>query len=178
MARKISAKRRFEAIWDAVWEADKDSETQRSAPTQEEDSSEAAKVLVRKFRKPLRMAFKKARLDIRNDLHRMAVLLVLASVVYGGRGPGQPKKWSKKKYRRLLEDIATIKAEHPDFTELKCCEHLINKRRNRRYNNVDNAKTLMRVLQTAKSSHKDAQLTAEERDGAVATHLTNVLKKR
>ena len=32
MARKISAKRRFEAIWDAVWEADKDSETQRSAP--------------------------------------------------------------------------------------------------------------------------------------------------
>ena len=74
MARKISAKRRFEAIWDAVWEEDKDSETQRSAPTQEEDSSEAAKVLVRKFRKPLRMAFKKARLDIRNDAHRLWVL--------------------------------------------------------------------------------------------------------
>ena len=53
MARKRSAKRRFEAIWDTVWEADKDSETQRSAPTEEEDSSEAAKVLARKFRRPL-----------------------------------------------------------------------------------------------------------------------------
>ena len=63
------------------------------------------------------MAFKKARLDIGNDVHRMVVLLALASAVYGRKGPGRQKKWSKKKYRRLLERIAKIKAEHPGFTE-------------------------------------------------------------
>jgi hypothetical protein len=164
MARKISAKRRFEAIWDAVWEADKNSETTQSAPTEDEDSPEAAKALAQKFRKPMRIAFKKARLDIGNDVHRLLVLSTLASAVYRGRGPGQPKRWTKRKLRRFRKRISEIQAEHPNDTEEACCERLLRKTKKHRYNKVDNAKTLRRVLQTAKQLDQDAQLVAAVND--------------
>jgi hypothetical protein len=160
MARKISAKRRFEAIWEAAWEADKNSETQQSAPTEDEDTLEAAKVLAQKLRKPIRMAFKKARLDFGNDGHRVFVLATLALAVYAGRGPGQPKRWTKRKLRRFRKRISEIQAEYPNDKEEACCERLLSKSKKHRYNKVHNAKTLRRVLQTAKRLDQDAQLVA------------------
>jgi hypothetical protein len=164
MARKISAKRLFEKMWERAWEADKNSETQQSAPTEDEDSPKVAKVLEQIFRKPTRMAFKKAKLDIGNDGHRMWVLSTLAFAVYGGRGPGQPKRWTKRKLRRFRKRISEIQAEHPNDTEEACCERLLRKTKKHRYNKVDNAKTLRRVLQTAKQLDQDAQLVAAVND--------------
>jgi hypothetical protein len=178
MARKVSAKGRFEAIWDAVWEGDKNSETQRSTPTKDEDSSEAAKLLAQKFRKPMRMAFKKARLDIENDDHRVLVLSTLASAVYGRRGPGQPKRWTKRKLRRFQKRISEIQAEYPNDKEEACCKRLLRKTKNHRYNKVDNAKTLRRVLQTAKRLDRDAQLVATAvNDKAAVSDLIKMSSK-
>lgn len=77
-----------------------------------------------------------------------------------------------------MQDIAKVKTKYPHDMELKCCERLIKDSPHCRYNNVDNAKTLRRVLQTAKRLQKDAQLIAAVRNGAATTDLTNALKKR
>lgn len=122
------------------------------------------------------MAFKKARLDIGNDVHRMAVLVVLASVVYGRRDPGQPKKWSGKKLRRLRSDVDAIKAKHPEESELDCCKRLEKESGKSRYDLKPT--TLLRLLQRAKRLDKDAQLLVSLRDDdAVATDLINQLKE-
>jgi hypothetical protein len=178
MARKISAKRRFEEIWERGWEGDKNSEPQQSAPTDDEDSPKAAKVWAQILSKPMRMAFKKARLDIENDDHRVLVLSTLAFAVYGGRGPGQPKRWTKRKLRRFRKRISEIQAEYPNDKEEACCERLLRKEKNHRYNKVDNAKTLRRVLQTAKRLDQDAQLVAAAvNDKAAVSDLMKMSRK-
>jgi hypothetical protein len=75
MVRKISAKSRFEANWEKMHDA---RTTSSSALSEEEASSKTIKQLVREFRRPVRTAFKKARLDIRNDYHWKILLLTLA----------------------------------------------------------------------------------------------------
>jgi hypothetical protein len=77
-----------------------------------------------------------------------------------------------------VKEIAKIKTKNPHDGELKCCERLIEESSDRHYNDVDNAKTLRRVLQTAKRLHKDAQLLPAVRDDAIATDLTSALKER
>ena len=113
MAGRYPLKDFLRKMWERAGEADKNSETQQSAPTDDEDLPVAAKVLGQILSKSMRMAFKKARLDIENDDHRLLVLSTLAFAFYGRRGPGQPKRWTKRKYHRLLGRIARIKAEHP-----------------------------------------------------------------
>jgi hypothetical protein len=76
----------------------------------------------------------------------------------------------------LLQDIAMIKAQHPNETEEECCKLLI-KMHDGKYRKVENKKTLRRVLQTAKRLEQDKQLLVSMGDGLV--HDTKeALKKR
>jgi hypothetical protein len=178
MARQLSAKRRFEANWKALWKIHDAPTNSSSTLSEEEASSKTVKQLVWEFGRPVRTAFKKARLDIRNDYHWKILLLTLARAVYSNKGPGKPKTWSNKKLRRLLKDVAEMKTKYPHDAELECCERLIEESPDHHYNDVDNAKTLRRVLQAAKRLHKDAQLVARVRDCAVPpVDLSNILKK-
>jgi hypothetical protein len=108
----------FEANWEALWARHED--TRSSASSEEKASPKTVKILLREFGRPVRTAFKIARLDIRNDVHWKILLWTLARAIYGKRGPGQKKKWTNKKLRRLVEGIARIKAKYPEYGELKC----------------------------------------------------------
>ena len=110
--------------------ADKNSEPQQSASTEDEDLPKVAKVLEQIFRKPTRMAFKKAKLDIGNDGHRMWVLSSLAFAVYGGRGPGQPKRWTKRKLRRLRKRISEDPSDTRTTKKKRVAQRLLRKNKN------------------------------------------------
>jgi hypothetical protein len=132
--------------------------------------------LARKLERPIGKAFEKSGLNIENDQHWRKLVVLFCVAVYGARGPGQPKKWSKKKLRRLLHDIAVVKVQHPNETEQKWCELLIKIHKNK-YHNVEKAKTLRRVLQTAKRLEQDDQLLASIGD-ELAHDTKKALKKR
>jgi len=174
MTRKMSAKRYCETLYEEMWEAIKNRETQSSMSTGKEWIFDAEAFLQR-FGKPIRTAFKEAGLNFRNEMDRLVVLVVLASAVYRGRGPGQPKRWSRRRLQRLRSDVARIQAKYPKEKELACCKRLKKESGKRRYDL--NPRTLLRQLQTAKRLEKDAELIASTRDGAVVTDLTNVLNK-
>jgi hypothetical protein len=183
MARTMSAKKRLEAFFEMMKSAadSKADETPASGTTSNERLSERDKAnvtrrLARKLRKPLRTAFKKAGLDFFNDAHWQRLLMYFVVVIYGGRGPGHPKTWSKRKLRQLREDVATIKAKHPRDSELECCARLKRESGRRRYDSK--ATTLRRLLQTAKKLDKDVQLLAAPRDDATISDLSKMLKKK
>ena len=154
MAKKMSIKKRLEAIFEVTKPAPDG--TTGEEPLSERDKAKRVQQLGRMLEKPVRTAFKKAGLDFFNDAHWKGLLVVLAAAVYGGRGPGHPKSWSRRKLRKLRDDVAKIRAEHPGDSELECCKRLIRKSENHRYNNVEKATTLRRILQTAKQLDKDA----------------------
>ena len=79
-------------------------------------------------------------------------MIILLMAVFGGPGPGQPKRRSKKKLRRLRHAIDEIRKEKdPEPTEKECCEIL--KKRNAERGRYDDLKatTLLRILQKAKN---------------------------
>jgi hypothetical protein len=128
--------------------------THVSTPVATSDKSPSNRA--KKWARSTERAFEQTKLDPNNDAHWTILLSVLARAMCGGKGRGQPKRWNKKKLRRLREDVAQIKAENPDATELECCEILL-KRKDlpRRYQDISEATTLLRVLQKAKASDRD-----------------------
>ena len=83
-------------------------------------------------------------------------MIILVIAVFGGRGAGQPKRWSKKKLHHLRESVNEIRSNDPDgTTELKCCEILKKRKAERgRYDHLK-ATTLLRILQKAKTLDED-----------------------
>jgi hypothetical protein len=168
----MSVKKRFEAIWDAIRELEKNDEKRQPELDDKADASVATVYLGRRFRKPLREAFKKAGLDTKNENHWVILSLVFASLVYG-KGPGRPKTQTKKKLYRLLKNVEQIKAVDARLSELDACRRLIKSRG--RYQNA-NAKTLRRQLQTAKRSDNDAKLLLAAKANATATEMTKAIR--
>lgn len=118
---------------------------------------EAARLLY----KPLKRAFADAGLNMRVDGDWKTLSIRLAAVMYGGRGPGQPKRWTKKRLRKLVEQIDKIKLEYGKLklSELECCRRLINKSAGGLYNGVGKSTTLRRRLQQAKRLKKAGSAT-------------------
>jgi hypothetical protein len=115
MARKPSAKSRFEANWEALWKMGEARTTSPSALSEEETSCKIVKSLMREFGRPVRTAFKKARLDIRNDYHWKILLLTLARAVYAKKvrvsqknGPETKSDGSKRKLPNFKSSILAI----------------------------------------------------------------------
>jgi hypothetical protein len=78
-----------------------------------------------KLARPSDLAFKKAKLDSGNKEHWIQLTFQLAWTVFGTRGPGAPKSWTKKRLRRLLADVRNIKIDDPRLSELKRCTQLV-----------------------------------------------------
>jgi hypothetical protein len=91
-------------------------------------------------------AFEKAGLNFEDIGDWIYLTVYLASAVYGKR---PDRTWSPEEYERLLNDIANIKAAHPNDGELECCKRLLKKQK---YNRINKAATLRRQLQNAKLS--------------------------
>ena len=111
MAEKMSIKKRLEAIFEATKPTPDG--TTGEEPLSEMDKAKQVQQLARKLEKPIRTAFKKAGLDFFNDAHWKGLLMFFALAVYGGKRPGHPKNWSRRKLRKLRDDVAKIRAEHP-----------------------------------------------------------------
>jgi hypothetical protein len=128
--------------------------------------------IARKLARPLDLAFKNAKLDSGNKEHWPLLTIQLAWAVYGTRGPGAPKSWTKKRLRRLLADVRNIKIDDPRLSELECCKLLVKEGKYK-----ETATTLRRVLQTAKKRDKESRLLAAAREPAVVSEVATVLKK-
>jgi len=100
---------------------------------------------VRLLRKPLRTLFKKAGADINNDDDWYELLSFIAWAIYS-KDPGHPKKWTKKKLRRLLADVTELKSSNRNLNEEACCKELTSRPR---YSDIT-VPTLRRQLQQAK----------------------------
>ena len=98
------------------------------------------------FAGPVNTAFEKAGLNFEDIGDWIYLTVYLASAVYGKR---PDRTWSPEEYERLLNDIANIKAAHPNDGELECCKRLLKKQK---YNRINKAATLRRQLQNAKLS--------------------------
>jgi hypothetical protein len=116
--------------------------------TSERSPSKRAK----KFARFIERAFEQTGLDPNNDVHWTILLSLLARAVCGGKGRGQPQRWSKKKLGRLRERIEEIEANNPDATEEECCKILLKQKDLPRMYQDKSPKTLLRQLQTAKAS--------------------------
>lgn len=124
--------------------------------------------LTRRLVNSAAIAFEKTGLDIDNGDDWKTLALFFSAAVFGGRGRGHPKKWSRKRLQRLLIDFSNIRAKHPGFSEERCCEELIRES-GKQYNKVDNGKTLRRVLQTAKRQQSlNRQIASLESHGVLS----------
>jgi hypothetical protein len=112
-----------------------------------------------KFARAANRACKTLGVALESDQDWKFLMIILVFAVFGGPGPGQPKRWSKKELRRLRHAIDEIRKEKdPEPTEKECCEILIKgKADHGRYDDLK-ATTLVRVLQNAKNLDEGNQL--------------------
>jgi hypothetical protein len=143
-----------------------------AAPGPDPAKDKLALKIARKLARPLALAFKKAELDSGNKKHWPLLTVQLAWAVYGTRGPGAPKSWTKKRLRGLLGNVAKIKSDYPRRSEVECCKLLV---KNGTYRQT--ATTLRRMLQTAKKRERESRLLAAAREPAVVSEVATVLKK-
>jgi hypothetical protein len=112
-----------------------------------------------KFVRAMERACTALGIDPDNERDRKFLLIVLVIAVFGGRGPGQPKRWPKKKLVRLRKDVEDIGKRFPDAkSELKRCELLVKLKRDYPMYEDYNPRTLVRALQNAKRSHGSRHL--------------------
>lgn len=175
MMKNVSVKKRIDVLLralkvlksrvpgDGVWQRRKKTKT--------------AKRLAGRLVRASDIAFEKAGLDVDKNEDWKILAVFLSAAAFGARGPGHPKKWTKKKLRRLLADFGNIHAKHPDFSEERCCKELIQESGGQ-YNKVDNAKTLRRVLQTAKRQESLSRQIDSLESGEVFAGVSKLTKKR
>ena len=105
----------------------------------------------------LERAFQESGLDSDNKAHQFILLAWLAWAVYGGKRPGAPKKWTKKKNRTLLNTVQKMRAD-PHLTDSDCCDLLsLGKGGSDQYRGLK-SRTLRRTLQRAKALERAAKL--------------------
>jgi len=132
--------------------------------------------LARLLAKPLDKAFERSGLDANNEKHWTQLLTLLAFAVYGGRGRGQPKQWSRKKLRRLKADVDQIKANNLRLSEEECCKRLLQSKGQHSRYDVKFA-TLRRKLQDAKKLEQKDQLIAASGEVSVLSEISKTLKE-
>jgi hypothetical protein len=120
---------------------------QQPKASSESGPSKAAEKTQRILDRATKAVFKKAGLNINDIEHWQLLLPWLAWAIYG-RNPGHPKRWSKRKLRRLLADVMALQSKNTKLTEEACCAQLI---KDNHYLDMGVTKdTLRRRLQEAK----------------------------
>jgi hypothetical protein len=169
IAMRASPKKRFEAISAIMPRPERTDAARGPDPA----NAMLVRKIACKLARPLELAFKKAKLDSGNEEHWTQLTVQLAWTIYGTRGPGAPKSWTKKRLRRLLADVRNIKIDYKRLSsELDCCRQLVKEGKYR-----ETATTLRRVLQTAKKQEQESGLLAAAREPFVVSEVATVLKK-
>ena len=148
-----------------------------SDPQPQQRRANRTRKLARLLAKPLDKAFERSGLDANNEKHWTQLLTLLALAVYGGRDRGQPKQWSRKKLRRLREDVAQIKANNPSLSEEECCKRLLKSEGQHSRYDVKFA-TLRRKLQDAKKLDQEDRLIAASGEESILSEISKTLRQR
>jgi hypothetical protein len=152
-SKKLTPRKRLEALFPFLHSLGTAAE-----PEPYPRSERLARQIERVLRRPLRKAFKEAKLNFESEEDRGQLLVWLAWAVYGGKSPGAPRKWRPKKLRRLLDDVRTLQNMNPGLSETACCNRLSKgKDAGGRYEEFKND-TLRRVLQNAKRLDRKAKV--------------------
>lgn len=113
MSRQPTAKNRLRGPLKLLAEILRDSD---AAPKREAEPSRATEYkrkIGRILAKSMETAFVEAGLDADKKAHRRLLLAFLSWAIYGGKDAGRPKKWTKKKLRRLSQAVDAIRADNP-----------------------------------------------------------------
>jgi hypothetical protein len=155
MAKQLTPRTRLKALFPFLHSLGTAAE-----PVPSPKSERLARRIERVLQRPLRRAFKEAKLNFDDHGHREQLLVWLAWAVYGGKSPGAPRKWGPKKLRRLLDDVQALRTSDPKLKETACCKLLSKgKGGDGRYQGI-NSGTLRRVLQNAKRLDRKAKVLA------------------
>ena len=146
MARRIITKAHADLFLSFVRKADARARTRTQTKPLTRSGRKTRKQFDRMIASAIRRAFEQSGLDPRREEDRARLLGFLAAIVYAGRGPGQPRYWTKNRLRRLRRKIEELRPQKAATTELGCCEILTKVDRYQGFS----AKTLLRVLQKAK----------------------------
>jgi hypothetical protein len=133
---------------------------------------------IQRLARPIERAFEAAGLDPSKAIDWKIMVVLFASAVYAGKGPGQPKRWKKKRLRRLVKDIEEIKKGHREASELKCCQLLVKKKDGKRSYEGKNPDTLRRALQSAKQLDKGAHRPAGPETAVVFAEMQKCIEEK
>jgi hypothetical protein len=130
MDRPLTPKQRAKAVLEIVQNLNRHPRQAARNDQQQEKSkddppSEDAKKIGKILDRATKSAFKKASLNIDNTEDWAFLLSLLAWSIYG-KDPGHPKRWNKRKLRRLKSKVAKLRLRNPAPTEKSCCEQLTN----------------------------------------------------
>jgi hypothetical protein len=176
VAKRISPKKLIDEWFKAMkpHRARGNSQLAPPTPDAQQRRQKRTRKLFRLLVKPLKKAFGRSGLDINNEKDWTQLLVLLAFAVYGGRDRGQPKRWSRKKLRRLRDDVAQIKANNPNLSEEKCCKQLLEDH-HRRYGVT--VRTLRRKLQDAKKLDLQDRLIAASGEEPILSEVRKALRQ-
>jgi hypothetical protein len=111
----------------------------------------AARKYGKALEQSLKRAFKATKLNPKSKSDKELLLFWLAWAIYGGRGPGAPKTWTKLLLRQLRDTVDEMRRADPKLTEENCCKLLSRGAAADGLYKNKKASTLRRVLQKAKS---------------------------
>jgi hypothetical protein len=164
MAKQLTPRKRLNALFPFLHSLGTAAEPEPSPKTER-----LVRRIERVLRRPLRKAFKEAKLNIDDPGHRDQLLVWLAWAVYGGKRAGAPRIRTSKKLLQFLADVQAVRDKNPGIKDTPCCRLLSKgKEAEGRYKdrNVD---TLRRVLYEAKRLAQTAEVMATPLKEVIAT---------
>jgi len=150
MAKRMKPRTFLERFFPVLKSIETKSSTSPRSPQDEKLRDELLREIENNLERPLRTAFMKTGLDIHNDEDWKKLLVWLVWVIYSGKGPGAPIKWTPEKLRQLLDDVELLRSTNQKLSEEEYCKELSKgKAADGRYKGKK-ASTLRRALQRAK----------------------------
>jgi hypothetical protein len=155
MAKQLTPRKRLNELFRFLHSLETAAEREPSPRTER-----LVRRIERVLRRPLRKAFKEAKLNIDDPGHRDQLLVWLAWAVYGGKRAGAPKIRTSKKLLQFFADVQAVRAKNLGMKDTACCKLLSKgKEAEGRYKDK-NVNTLRRVLYDAKRLAQTAEVMA------------------
>jgi hypothetical protein len=164
MAKQLTPRKRLNALFPFLHSL---LTTAKPAPSPK--SERLAHRVERVLRRPLRKAFKEAKLNVDDQGDRDQLLVWLAWAVYGGKRAGAPRIRTSRKLLQFFADVQAVQAKNPGMKDTPCCKLLSKgKEAEGRYKDK-NVDTLRRVLYDAKRLAQTAEVMATPPKEVIAT---------
>ena len=154
----------------------------RSVDTQSgkgvQDTAQKKKAM-RLITRSLKLAFKKAGLNIDDEKDWTRLTAWMAVALYGPKRPGRTMRWTNRQLLRLLKDVERTREQNPSprLNETQCCELLIKElpykdMMGKGYVHIDST-TLRRQLQNAKKLKSQVHVRKAAREASLSLSVKN-----